>query len=90
MIDRDRDADKLALFGGLGVFPFAMGVLGSWLWPLFNSAGNSMIQDYKMSEILTGLFGGAVLGLVLGALLLWLRAKTEPAGDEPSVDPFEV
>jgi hypothetical protein len=90
MIDRDRDADKLALVGGLGVVPFAMGILGSWLWPLFNSAGNSVIQEYKMSEILGGLVGGAVLGLLLGALLLWLRAKTEPAGDEPSVDPFEV
>lgn len=89
MIDRDRDADKLAMAGGLGVLPLALGVLGSWLWPLFNSAGNSVYQDYRINEILTGLIGGAVLGLLLGAFLLYLRAKTEPAGDEPSVDPFE-
>lgn len=90
MIDRDRDADKLALAGGLAVLPLAMAVLGSWLWPLFNSAGNSVYQDYRLVEILSGFVGGAVLGLLLGGLLLWLRAKTEPPADEPSVDPFEM
>lgn len=82
MIDRDRDADKLALAGALGVLPFAMGVLGSWLWPLFNAAGSSIYQDYKLNEILTGLAGGAVLGLVLGATLLWFRARTEQPEEE--------
>jgi hypothetical protein len=90
MIDRDRDADKLALAGGLGVLPLAAAVLGSWLWPLFNSAGSSVYQDYKLTEIGVGFVGGGAIGLALGAFLLYMRAKTEPPADEPSVDPFEV
>jgi fucose permease len=89
MIDRDRDADKFAVFGGLAVLPLALGVLGSWLWPLFNSAGSSDHQVFKMSEILGGFGGGAVLGLALGAVLLHFRKTTEPAVEEPAVDPFE-
>lgn len=89
MIDRDRDADKFAQVGGLAILPFAAGVLGSWLWPLFNSAGNPVYQEFKMAEILTGFVGGAVLGLALGAFLLYMRKKTEPAVDEPAIDPFE-
>ena len=89
MIDRDRDADKMAVFGGLAILPLALGVLGSWLWPLFNSAGSSVHQVFKMSEILGGFAGGAVLGLVLGSILLYFRKATEQAVEEPAVDPFE-
>ena len=89
MIDRDRDADKLALFGGLAILPFAAATLGSWLWPLFNSAGSSVHQVFTMAEILTGFVGGAVIGLALGATLLYFRKSTEPAVEEPAVDPFE-
>jgi hypothetical protein len=77
MIDRDRDADKLALAGGLGVLPFAFAVLGSWLYPLFRAAGNSIHQDYRITEILTGFVGGGAIGLALGATLLYFRAKLE-------------
>lgn len=89
MIDRDRDADKLAVAGGLAVLPFACSVLGSWLWPLFRSAGDPVYQDYKIGEILTGFVGGAAVGMAIGAFLLYLRKKTEPAVDEPAVDPFD-
>lgn len=77
MIDRDRDADKLALVGGFAVLPLAMSILGSWLWPMFNSAGNSVYQEYKITEILIGFLGGGVLGMIIGGILLWVRAKTE-------------
>jgi hypothetical protein len=83
MIDRDRDADKLALVGGLGVLPVALAVLGSWLWPLFNAAGNSIRQEYKVPEILTGFVGGGIIGLILGAFLLWLRSKLEAHDEQP-------
>lgn len=82
MIDRDRDADKLALAAAFGVLPLGLAGLGSWLWPLFNAAGNSTYQDYKIVEILTGFVGGGVLGMALGAFLLWVRSKTETP-DEP-------
>jgi hypothetical protein len=77
MIDRDRDADKLALVGAFGVLPFAFSVLGCWMWPLFNSAGSSLHQEYKLNEILIGFVGGGAIGFVLGAILLWFRSKTE-------------
>lgn len=83
MIDRDRDADKLALAGGLGVLPVALAVLGCWLWPLFNAAGSSIRQDYKVTEILVGFVGGGVIGLVLGATLLYFRSKLEAHDEQP-------
>jgi len=89
MIDHDHDADKFALVGGLAILPFAAGVLGSWLWPLFNSAGSSVHQDFRLSEILTGFVIGAVVGFAIGATLLYFRKVTEPAVEEPAVDPFE-
>jgi hypothetical protein len=82
MIDRDRDADKLALAGGLGVLPFAFAIAGSWLWPLFNSAGNSVHQEYKLTEILTGFVLFGAIGMALGATLLWVRSKTETPEEE--------
>lgn len=76
-MDRDREADKLALAGALGVVPFAFAVLGCWMWPLFNSAGQPEYQIYRFSEILTGFVGGGVVGIVIGAVLLAIRARTE-------------
>jgi H+/Cl- antiporter ClcA len=81
-MERDLEAEKFALVGSLGVVPAAFGVLGSWLWPLFNAAGDSIHQDYRLSEILTGLIGGVVLGLVIGATLLYVRSKTETPDPE--------
>jgi hypothetical protein len=81
-MERDREADKLALVGAFGVAPFTFGVLGSFLWPLFNSAGDSFYQVYKLSEIAIGFLGGAVFGMILGGILLFSRAKT----DSPPVD----
>lgn len=76
-MDRDHEADKLALVVSLGILPFAMSILGSWLWPLFNAAGDPVYQDYRITEILVGFVGGAVLGLIIGAILLWVRKITE-------------
>lgn len=83
MIDRDRDADKLALVGGFGVLPFVLGVLGSWMLPLFKSAGSSVYPEYHITEILIGFVGGGAIGMVLGAILLWLRSKLEKYDEHP-------
>lgn len=76
-MERDTDADKLALAGGLVIAPLAFGVLGSWMYPLFQSAGNPTFQVYKLTEIGIGLVGGGVIGLIVGATLLYVRSKTE-------------
>lgn len=81
-MDRDHEADKMALAVSLGVFPFAMSILGCWLWPLLNAAGNSVHQDYRISEILVGFVGGGALGLIIGGILLLVRKMTE----QPSED----
>jgi hypothetical protein len=81
-MERDREADKLALVGAFGVAPFTFGVLGSFLWPLFNSAGDSFYQVYYLSEIVIGFLIGAAFGMLLGGILLWFRAKT----NAPPVD----
>lgn len=81
-MDRDHEADKLALAVSLGVLPFAMSILGSWLWPLFNAAGDSTYQQYVLSEIVIGFIGGGALGTIIGATLLWVRKITEQPTEE--------
>ncbi len=81
-MDRDHEADKMALAVSLGVFPFAMSILGAWLWPLFNAAGNPVHQDYRISEMLTGFVGGGVLGILIGGILLWVRKMTEQSSED--------
>ncbi len=81
-MDRDHDADKMALAVALGVFPFALAIVGSWMWPLFNSAGDAVYQDYKIAEILTGLVGGGAIGFAIGATMLWVRKMTEQPSEE--------
>ena len=81
-MDRDHEADKLALAVALGVLPFAMSIFGSWFWPLLNAAGNSVHQDYRISEILIGFVAGGALGTIIGGILLWVRKVTEQPAEE--------
>ncbi|MBN9504138.1 MAG: hypothetical protein BGO01_02640 [Armatimonadetes bacterium 55-13] len=76
-MERDTDADKLGLAVAFLVFPLAMAVAGVILWPMFHSAGDSTHQVYDLKEIGVGFIGGGAVGAVIGAILLYVRSKTE-------------
>jgi hypothetical protein len=76
-MERDKEADLLGLAAGFVVAPTIFGVLGAWMYPLFRSAGDPIHQVYTLPEIGIGLVGGGVIGLIVGATLLYVRSKTE-------------
>lgn len=76
-MERDREADLLALAAAFVIVPLAFAIVGGFLWPMFNSAGDSVHQVYKISEILTGFIGFGILGEIVGGILMFVRSKTE-------------
>jgi len=76
-MERDPDADKIALLVAFVIAPLGMAVVGAFMWPMFRSAGDSVQQRYMISEILTGFVGGGLIGEVMSGILMYIRSKTE-------------
>jgi|GEM_PF-5743953 len=76
-MERDHEADLLGLAAAFVVVPLAFGVVGGFMWPMFNSAGDSVHQVYTLKEILGGFAGGFILGEIVGGVLMYVRSKTE-------------
>ncbi len=76
-MERDPDADKLALLVAFVIAPLSFAVVGAFMWPMFRSAGDAIHQLYTIPEILTGFVGGGLIGEVVCGFLMYVRSKTE-------------